>query len=185
MPRRRAQNLPEIIQILRQQAGFSLIETILVLLLLGIMAAVAAFGISKVVTGFMTSRGSVAIAGKGQLALLRLSREFRVITSVTSASATSITFVALHPPAVASDPPVAKSYTVAKSGNTITLNDGANNDILVDQVNSLTLAYYDTYNGTSQTTWASSRRIIQMTIILNGPESSTLSFTTRIAPRNI
>ena len=172
-------------QLIRPQTGFSLIEIIMALLLLGIMGAVAVLGISRVVTGFMVSRDSAAVAGKGQLVFLRLSREFRVITSVTSASANSITFVALHPAAVASDPPVSKTYTVAKSGNTVTLNDGANTDILVDQVNALTLGYYDTYNGTSQTTWTSSRKIIQITIVLNGPESSTHSFTTRVAPRNI
>jgi len=168
-----------------KQAGFSLIEMIMVLLLLGVMGVGLGFGISHVVNGFMVSREAAAVAAKGQLALIRLAREFRVVTSVTSASATSITFVALH--GVNPDgTPDNQTYTVTKSGDTITLNDGGgNNDILVDQVNSLAFAYFDTYGGSAETTWTVDRTIIQVTIVLNGPEGSTLSFTTRVTPRNI
>lgn len=161
------------------QGGFSLIEMIMVMVLLGIMGAGAGLGISKVVDGFMTSRDSAALTAKGQLALLRLSREFRVLTSVTSATATSIQFVALHGDGIS------QTYTVSKSGATITLNDGVDNDVLVDKVNSLALAYYDTYNGGAQTTWTSARKIIQLTITLNGPNSTVLTLSTRVTPRNI
>jgi len=168
-----------VLRIIGPQAGFSLIEMILVLVLLGVMGVGAGFGISTVVNGFLFSRDSVATAAKGQLALLRLSREFRVITAVTNASVSSIQFTALHGDGVT------QSYTVTQNGNTITVNDGVNNDILVDQVNSLTLAYYDTYNGAAQTTWSSARKIIQATIALNGPDGTILSFSTRVTPRNL
>lgn len=166
---------------LKGQAGFSLIEMIVVFVLIGIMGAGAGLGLSNIVNGFLLSRDAAATASKGQLALLRLSREFRVIKSVTNASATSIQFVAKHGDTDAQD----KSYTVTKSGLTITMNDGASTDILTDQVNALTLAYYDTYNGATQTTWSNSRKLIQVTITLNGPDSTTQSFTTRVAPRNL
>ncbi len=165
----------------RDQAGFSLIEIITVLLLLGIMGVGAGFGISNIVDGFFLSRDAVATAAKGQLVLLRLSREFRVIKSVAAASATSIQFVAKHGDTDAED----QGYTVTQSGATITMNDGATTDILADQVNSLVLAYYDTFDGAAQTTWATSRRVIQVTITLNGPNNTTQAFTTRVAPRNL
>jgi len=161
------------------QAGFSLVEIIAVLVLLGIMGAGAGLGISNIVTGFMVTRDTSAIAGKAQLALLRLSRELRVITSVSAASATSITFTALHGSGVS------MTYTVSKSGDTITLNDGVNNDVLVDKVNALTFAYYDTFAGAPATTWATSRRMIQITMAMNGPNSNILSFVTRVTPRNL
>lgn len=167
--------------VLGGQAGFSLIEMIAVLVLLGIMGVGAGFGISNIVDGFFLSRDAAATAGKGQLAMLRLSREFRVIKSVTAASATSIQFVAKHGDTDAED----EGYTVTQSGATITMNDGATTDILADQVNSLALAYYDSYNGAAQTTWATSRRVIQVTITLNGPNNTTQAFTTRVAPRNL
>lgn len=161
------------------QAGFSLIELIAVMVLVGIIAAGAGLGISNIISGFMVSRDSAAIAGKAQLALLRLSREFRVINSVTAANSTSITFVATH------DGGVNKTYTVTKSGDTITLNDGTNNDSLVDNVSSLAYAYYDTFDGTAETTWATSRRLIQITIGMTGPNNTVLSFVTRVSPRNL
>lgn len=179
MPRLVSQRLAAVCQFITMESGFSLVEMILVLVLLGIMGVGAGFGVSTVVNGFLLSRDSAATAAKGQLALLRLSREFRVITSVTSASASSIQFAALHGDGVT------QAYTVAKSGNTITLNDGVNNDVLVDKVNALSLAYYDTYNGAAQTTWTSARKIIQVTIVLSGPDGVPLSFSSRVTPRNL
>lgn len=161
------------------QAGFSFVELIAVMVLVGIMAAGAGLGISNIITGFMVSRDSAAIAGKAQLAMLRLSREFRVISSVTAATSTSITFVATH------EGGINKTYTVTKAGDTITLNDGTTNDTLVDKVSALTYTYYDTFNGTAETSWASSRRLIQITIGMNGPDNTPLSFTTRVTPRNL
>lgn len=167
--------------VLQGQAGFSLIELIAVLVLLGIMGAGAGLGIANIVDGFLLSRAAAATAGKGQLALLRLSREFRVIKSVSAASATSIQFTAKHGDTDAED----QIYTVTQSGATITMNDGATTDVLVDQVSALSLAYYDTYTGAAQTTWSPARRVIQVTITLNGPNNTTQSFTTRVAPRNL
>ena len=164
---------------LLNQAGFSLIEMIMVLVLLGIMGVGAGLGLSSVIDGFMMSRESAATVTKGQLALLRLTRELRVITKVISASASSIQFTALHGEGLS------QTYTVSQSNEAITLNDGVNNDILADQVNSLALAYYDSYGGSAQTTWTSARKIIQLTIVMNGPDGTTFSFQTRIMPRNI
>ena len=172
---------PYLLPVCSGQAGFSLIELIAVLVLVGIMGVGAGFGITNIVDGFLLSRDAVATAGKGQLALLRLSRELRVIKSVSSASASSIQFVAKHGDTDAED----MNYTVTRSGATITLDDGVNTDVLVDRVNALALAYYDTYNGAAQTTWTPSRRIIQVTITLEGPDNTTQAFTTRVVPRNL
>lgn len=166
---------------LNDQAGFSLIEMIIVFVLIGIMGAGAGLGLSNILNGFVLSKEAAATASKGQLALLRLSREFRVIKSVTSASATSITFVAKHGDTDAQN----RNYTIAQSGLNITMHDGTNTDTLVDQANNLTLAYYDTYNSAAQTTWSNTRKIIQVSITLNGPNNTTQTFTTRMAPRNL
>jgi len=83
------------------------------------------------------------------------------------------------------DPPLPTTYTVSLSGSSITLNHGADTDILVDQVSSFTLAYYDTYDAVAQSSWAATRKVIQFTIVLNGPDNTTLSFATRVRPRNL
>ncbi|MDD5759367.1 MAG: type II secretion system protein [Desulfobulbaceae bacterium] len=172
---------PPFRSIVTGHSGFSLLEMIMVILLLGIIGALGVSSISNVIDGFLLSKDAAATASKGQLALLRLSREFRVIKSVTSASATSFTFKAKHGNTDAED----KTYTVTKNGSTITMNDGASTDILVDQVSALALAYYDTYNGSAQTTWSNTRTLVQVAITLNGPNNSAQLFTTRVAPRNL
>ena len=181
MTRNRSHRFPFFGAAFVGQGGFSLIEMILVMVLLGIMGAGASLGLSKVVSGFMTSRDSAALTAKGQLALLRLSREFRVLKSVTASSATSIQFTALHGEGVSNSP----TYTVSTSGTTITLSAGGTPDVLVDQVNSLALAYYDSYTGVAKTSWGAASRIIQLTITLNGPDNTAVTFSTRVAPRNI
>lgn len=163
------------------EEGFSLIEIIAALVLLGVMVGGMGLGLSGMIRLFATSRDAVAVASKGQLAMLRLSREFRVISSVDSvvSSATTIKFTAKHGDVTN------VTYTISKSGATITMNDGTNTDVLVDQVASMDLAYYDTFDGAPQTTWSGNRRLIELTITLNGPNGTTVPFVTRVAPRNL
>ena len=167
------------------QAGFTLIEMIMAMTLMGFMAAAVGMGIVNVIDGYMSSRAASTVAAKGQLALLRLSREFRVISSVTSASATSITFVAFH--GYNADGSLNnKTYTVTQTGDLVTLNDGGgNNDTLVDKVAALSFAYFDTYTGAAETTWAATRKVVEVTLTLEGPGNDLFAFTTRVVPRNI
>lgn len=157
------------------EAGFSLIELIAVLVLMGILGVGTSLGFSHVVSGFILSRDTAAVAGKGQLAMLRLARELRVISAVTAATATSITFDALR------DGGATQTITVTQANKTITLNG----DILTDSVSTLALAYYDTFDASPEVTWAPERRLIELTITLDGPDNTLVAFTTRVMPRNL
>ncbi len=158
----------------QEQKGFTLIEIIVVLVLTGILAVMAGLMVAPSIKGYLLVRDNAATAQKGQLAMTRLVKELKGIRSVDSASAQAITFSSYKNE-------ISGNHAIALSGTTVTL-DG---DILVDRVDDFSLAYYDTYNGAPYTGWTDSRRIIQITLKLQGADNIVSTFTTRIVPRNI
>ncbi|RQD63148.1 MAG: type II secretion system protein [Desulfonatronovibrio sp. MSAO_Bac4] len=59
------------------QQGFTLIEIIAVMLLVGVLSAVAGFGLITGVQGYLMASENAAIAQKTQMAMTRISREIR------------------------------------------------------------------------------------------------------------
>lgn len=167
---------------LNNEDGFSLIEIIMVLVLLAIMGVGLGFGISHIVRGYMLGRESVAVAGKAQLALLRISREMKLIDkdSVDPGATDQQISFSTDADGIAANGRE-HACALALVGNTITLNG----DILADQVDSWTLAYFDTFDGSPETTWTATRTIIQVTITMQGPDETPITFSTRVTPRNI
>jgi len=156
------------------QKGFTLIEVIVVLTMVGIIATAAGIGIVSVVQGFVFAKGNIAIVQKGQLAMAKLIRELNNLHSVTTADATSITFSSYRAGTL-------HVHTVALAGNTITY-DG---DILTDRVSDLELGYYDTYDGARESAWAATRKIVEITITMAASGGETLEFIQRVRPRNL
>jgi hypothetical protein len=108
--------------------------------------------------------------------MARLVREFTCITSVDPAASgpTSITFTSYKEG-------VAGVHVVSWTADAITM-DG---DILTDNVAGLDLGYFDSYSGAKQGTWASSRRMVQITLSLKGANNNVSVFTDRVIPRNL
>lgn len=163
----------------QRQQGFTLIEIIASLVLLGVLGVVAGLGILQITKGFIFGKDNAKNSASAGLAMHRLIKEFTSITSVTSGTATSITFTSKH------DAATSKTYTVSVSGTNLMMNDGVSSDILTDKVSSFSLAYFDTYNGASSTSWASSRKIIGFTLGLTGAENVVTTFTSKVTPRNL
>ncbi|MEW6428612.1 MAG: type II secretion system protein [Thermodesulfobacteriota bacterium] len=163
----------------RRTGGFTLLEIVLTLAILGVLGAMAGLGVVQITKGFVFSRDNTETAGKAQLAMLRIIKEFTVVRSVGSGSASAITFTAQHGAATT------KTYTLSLSGANLMMNDGGSNDILANRVTGFTLNYYDTYNGSASSTWSPSRRIIEITITVQAADGMTSSFSTRITPRNV
>jgi prepilin-type N-terminal cleavage/methylation domain-containing protein len=163
-------------KIINKQKGFTLIEIIFVLIIVGIMLAVGGLGLVQVVKGMIFTKMNAATTQKGQIAMTKLVKEFSNIniSSITAANATSISFTSTK-----ND--VNSSHTVMLSGSTITF-DG---DIVTDHVSSFTLNYYDNYDSAAQTTWQSSRRIIEITLKLTGADDVKSEFKERVKPRNL
>ena len=76
--------------------GFTLIEMIASLAIVGILAAIAGLGLVQITEGFLLSRAGADSAQKAQLAMTRMVKEFATITDVSSGSSNSITFDSFH-----------------------------------------------------------------------------------------
>lgn len=154
--------------------GFTLIEIIVTLLIVGIISAVAGLWIVRTVDGFVFARQNAETLQKGQMALTRLIREFNMMGAVSSSTAASVSFTSYRGGNQTNS-------TIALAGSAVTL-DG---DVLVDSVSGFEMGYYDTYNGTKNTTWTSgSSSLIDIKLTLNGAGGTPMDFTARVSPRN-
>lgn len=160
--------------------GFTLIEVIVTLVLVGITAALAGMWLVSVVNGYLFTKMNASTVQKAQLALTRLSKEFSAI-AVTSSSGTGITYTrtdsALNPVTI----------TVSLAGNELKINENNTGDnTLTDNVSAFTLTYCDSPDSTScPSTWSSTSRIIEITLTLTGADNTTSTFVQRVTPRNL
>jgi prepilin-type N-terminal cleavage/methylation domain-containing protein len=159
-------------------SGFTLVEIIVVMILIGIVATVAGTGLVQVVQGMIFTKKNATTVQKGQVAITKLIKEFNNINAVTATDTTSIDFTSYKR---MTDEVLSSSHTVARAGNTITL-DG---DIITDQVSNFSLHYYDDYDSAARTTWQSSSKIIEINLELTGAGNIVSQFQERVRPRNL
>jgi len=159
--------------------GFTLIEIILTMVIIGVIGSMGTMGFMQVTQSFVHTKQNAATVGQAQLAMLRLVKEMTFITGVSASSSSSITFTTYH------GNTTPKNYTIAVSSGNLTMNDGATDDILIDKVSAFALAYYDTYAGTASSSWTSTSTIIEFTITVTGADNTPITFSTRIIPRNL
>jgi prepilin-type N-terminal cleavage/methylation domain-containing protein len=172
------------------EKGFTLIEVIVTLVLVGITSALAGMWIVSVVNGYMFAKNNAATLQKGQLAITRLEKEFVAMKSVTSGSGTIIGFT--RPDSnLGSDITV----TVTQVGTALQLAVSAGGwggpYTLTDKVSAFNLNYCDDTLPTPNcsTTWTSasaqSLRVIVITLTLTGADNTPSTFTRRVALRNM
>jgi type II secretory pathway pseudopilin PulG len=169
----------------KKAAGFTLLEAILVLVLVGFMSAVAGLGIVRGVEGYLFTRDNSATTQKAQLALSRMSREMMEIQNVTTAGGTSIVFTA--PMGASPD-----TRSIGLVGTTVKLAEGATalaaGDTLVDNVTGFTL----TYSKADGSAWLQgtdpvnllARVDINLRLTRQDVAGGYLEFTTSVNPRN-
>jgi prepilin-type N-terminal cleavage/methylation domain-containing protein len=78
------------------KGGFTLIEMIASLAIVGILAAIAGIGLVQITEGYLLSQAGAESAQKVQLAMSRMIKEFNYITDVSGGSSHSITFDSFH-----------------------------------------------------------------------------------------
>ncbi len=159
------------------QGGFSLIEIIVSLILIGILGVFFGFGLTTAMKSYVFTKKNAETTQKGQVALARITKELSVINGVTSGTDTSISFTSYKEG-------VQVTQTLSWSG---TADDplylGA--DILVDNVDRFDLGYYDLFSGPKGSSWTGSTKIIEIGLGITGAESAVSTFTTRMMPRNL
>ena len=165
-----------------KEAGFTLIEVIVTMLIAGILATIAGLGIVQGVKGYVFASENAAMTQKAELALTRMSLELRDISDVTVIIDTPTTITYTRD---SSDP----SRTIKFENSEITLDS----NILVDEVSDLRLSYIKklTIDG-NEKNWEKDNDpieelIIHIALSLNHTDpdiTEGITFTTTINPRN-
>jgi prepilin-type N-terminal cleavage/methylation domain-containing protein len=169
---------------IKREKGFTLIEVIVVLILLGIMGAALGTAIVTAINGFFFTRDSAIKSQKAQLALARISRELLDMTSIDSAPTSSniVAYTTSY-----------GQFQIEKTGSQITLKRGTDtaqpliDDVSTDYGSDSFLVF--TNSGGSAWTYTandiSALYQIKVVIKLNGYAGvQTLNFETTVNPRN-
>ncbi len=160
-----------------REKGFTLIEIIVSLVLLGIVALIAGMGFVTVIRGYVFAKMNAEMVAKGQTAITRMVKELGDC-SITAGTGTSVTFTR---------PNDATAYTFswAGAGNPLLLGDSTGSaDTLTDRVNNFTLNYYNN-SGTELSLPLSAADVaitsqVQITLRLISYDNMMQTFTNRV-----
>lgn len=150
--------------------GFTLIEVIVSLVLIGILSAIAGMGLVQITEGYVFAKQNSETIQKVQIALARMVKELGTATSIASATAISIHYT--RPGPVDND--------ITYSGNTIQIAGTT----LIDKVTAFNLVYFDAPDSNAPLSLpvAAPGRIRQVVITLavSGANNQSSTFVNRI-----
>lgn len=167
---------------MKNSRGFTLIELVATLVLVGILTAVAAIGIAQGVKGYIFARENTSISQRAQLAMERMRREMILITGITAAGDSSIAFTNS-----------AGGRSIGLVGNDVLMAADAGGVLdgdapLIRNVTNFTLDYYKN-DGIALWTTAEDIEdlfsiVVNLTVEHEDSDVEALTFTTTINPRN-
>jgi len=144
-----------------------MIELITSLVIISIIGVMAGMGLVQIANAYLLAKKSTVAAQQAQITLTRLSKELAAIETISSATATSITY---------SRAGLSHALAWTSADQPLTL-DG---DILIDKVQAFSLTYHDTYSAAA-TTYSSATAVIELTFQLKGYNDIPLIFVKRMA----
>ena len=161
--------------------GFTLVEAVIVIVLVGILAAVGVPLTVELVDSFDFSLYRRDLSDSGKVALARMEREIRRLrnrTSVITANAGTYRFVDVGN----------RTIQFALNGTNLERYDGTNIDVLANNATSLTFAYFDgnltAIPAPLVNPSATNIKFVQINITVS-LNTNTISYTTLIRLRNI
>lgn len=175
---------------MNSQKGFSLIEVVVSLVLVGIMAAVAGMVVLRGVEGYLLAKENLALVQKSQAALTRISLELHNMTVLsTVASSPFCINYKVRPGQGQSVAAVDRSLGVVgdeiKIVNSAVCPTGGTGDVLSDGISTLQMNYYkssDAYSGNGSWTVAdglSQLYVVKLTMGMNHSfAGSAVTFST-------
>jgi prepilin-type N-terminal cleavage/methylation domain-containing protein len=169
-------------RVFSNQSGFTLIEIIIVMIILGILTVGGVFGLNEVTNGYQRTQANAASTQKAQNALDRMVIELSHITysssgaryNVTAGSGSSLTYTANFG---GSD----ETHTIDQSGNLARF-DTDNTKILTDGVvtNGLQFSYFDG-NGNAVAATSTDMRLIGVSLTVQVISGVTRTYSARVA----
>jgi prepilin-type N-terminal cleavage/methylation domain-containing protein len=171
------------------EKGFTLIEVIVTLILVGITASLAGMWIVSVANGYVFAKLNAKTAQNGQLAMARLVKEFTIIKSVTSPTSATTGGIPITYTRTDDSLGTVVTRSVGQSGEVLQIQQGGTWYTLADSVSTnggFTLTYCDNANSTNcPSFWSSTSTIIEIKLKLKGANGIESEFTQRVAPRNL
>jgi len=160
-----------------RQKGFTLVEVIVSIVILGILGVFMSMGIARIIEGYMFTRDNADTALKGQIAFARMSKELRSIEQVNMGDITSLTY------SYNRDGNSIANRTIAWAGSSSPLLLGGN--ILTDEVKDFKITYYNSFDSAGDNNWMTTSKLIHIALTLQGASDEISSFSTWILPRNL
>ena len=167
---------------LQSQRGFTLIEIIVVMIVLGIMALMGSFGLERAMDGYNLAQANSESTQKAQNALDRITIELSHITynsgllryNITAGTASSITYTANFGGAD-------ETHTIDQNANLVRYDNNSNLP-LTDRVvtNGLQLTYFDG-NGAAVGATSTGMRLIGIALTVQVVTGVTRTYNARVA----
>lgn len=159
----------------KKEHGFTLIELICAIVILGIIGVGAGLGLTAFMKSWVITNENAGLSQKAQSAMARMRVELSHtrVTDFEIGSATQIKYTPIF-----SDEETPKEHTIslAPQQHAVTLD----NHTLADRVSGLEFKYFETFDGSAKSTVTPKTKLVQIKLTMTGTNNTPHIFITRV-----